>query len=73
MMDGARDRREGDGTQGDEVLEGAEDNRDNFGIFFRCAAHEDGAKEALCMLVIRRDKVGLGIARRYIGIRKGVV
>jgi hypothetical protein len=32
MVDGARDRGEGDGAQGDEVLEGAEDNRDNFGI-----------------------------------------
>ena len=32
-------RREGDGVQGDEALEGAEGNRDNFGIF-RCAAHE---------------------------------
>jgi hypothetical protein len=33
------DRREGDGAQGDEALEAAEGNRDNFGIF-RCAAHE---------------------------------
>ena len=68
MVDGARDRGEGDGAQGDEVLEGAEGNVITL-AFFRCAVHEDRAKdsEALCMLVIRHDKVRLGIARRYIG------
>ena len=42
MIDGARDRIEGDhdGVQDDEALEGAEGNDGSFGIF-RCAAHED--------------------------------
>jgi hypothetical protein len=40
-LDDGRDRREGDGTQGDETLEGAKGDGDNLGIF-RCAAHEDG-------------------------------
>jgi hypothetical protein len=45
---GARDRREGDGAQGDEALEGAEGNGDNFGIF--CAQHmKDGrVRHSLC-------------------------
>jgi len=67
-LDDGRDRRGGDGAQGDEALEGAEGNYDNFGIF-RCAAHEDVAKEVFCMPVICRDKVRLGIARRHIGKR----
>ena len=46
--DGGRDVREGDCAQGDESLEGAEDNGDNFGIS-RCAAHEDGANGVFCM------------------------
>ena len=57
---------EGDGAQGDEALEGAEGNGDKRGIF-RKAAHENGAKEVLCMLVICRDKVLLypaGISER---------
>jgi hypothetical protein len=44
MMDGARDRREGDGTQGDEVLEGAKDNRDDFGILFVAQHVKTGRK-----------------------------
>ncbi len=64
-MDDSRDRREGNGVQGDEALEGAEGGH-NFGIF-RCAADEDGAKEAFCMPAICRDKFRLGIARRHIG------
>ena len=32
--------------------------------FFHCAAHEDRAEEALCMLVIRRDKVSESLAGR---------
>jgi hypothetical protein len=50
-LDDSRDRREGDGAQGDEALERAEGNGDNLDIF-RCAAHEDGAKEVFCMPVI---------------------
>ena len=42
-LDDGRDRREGDGEQGNEALEGTEGNGDDFGIF-RCAADEDGAK-----------------------------
>jgi hypothetical protein len=57
-LDDGRDRREGDGAQGDEALEGAEGNGNEFG-FFGCAAHEDGAKEVFSHL-------RLGIARRYI-------
>jgi hypothetical protein len=34
-------------VQGDEALEGAEGNGDNFGIF-RCAAYEDGVNEVFC-------------------------
>jgi hypothetical protein len=34
------DRKEGDCAQGDEALEGAEGNGENFGTF-RCAPHED--------------------------------
>ena len=41
-LDDGRYRREGDGAQGDEALEGAKGDCDNFGIF-RCTAHEDGA------------------------------
>jgi hypothetical protein len=44
MMDGARDRREGDGVQGNEALERAERNGDN--LIFHCAAHE-GVKGVL--------------------------
>jgi hypothetical protein len=56
---------EGGGTQGDdadEAVEGAKGNGNNFGIF-RCAAHEDGAKEVFCMPAIchGHDKVRLGI------------
>jgi hypothetical protein len=40
-LDDSRDRREGDGAQGDEALEGAEGNGENFGIFSLRAAHED--------------------------------
>jgi hypothetical protein len=58
-LDDSRDRREGDGAQDDEALEGAEGNG---------AAHEDGAK-VFCMPAICRDKVRLGIARRHIGKR----
>jgi hypothetical protein len=57
-LDGGRDRREGDGAQGDEALEGAEGNGNEFGIF-RCAAHEDGAKDVF-------NHLRLGIACRYI-------
>jgi hypothetical protein len=39
-LNDSRDRREGDGAQGDEALDGAESNADNFGGF-RWAAHED--------------------------------
>jgi hypothetical protein len=67
-LDDSRDRREGDGAQGNEALEGAEGNDDNFGIV-RCAAHEDEAKEVFCMPVVCRDKVRLGTARRDIGKR----
>jgi hypothetical protein len=42
-LDNSRDRREGDGAQGDGALEGAEGNG---------ASHEDGAKEVFCMPVI---------------------
>lgn len=42
-LDDGWNRREGDGTQGDEPLEGAEGNGDDLGIF-RCAPHENGAK-----------------------------
>jgi hypothetical protein len=66
LLDDGQDRREGDIAQGDEALEGAEGNGDNFGIF-RCAAHEDGAKEVLCMPAICRDKFRLGISRKHIG------
>jgi hypothetical protein len=55
-LDDGRDRREGNGAQGDEALEGAEGNGDNFSIF-RCAAHKDGAKEVFCLPAICRDKV----------------
>ena len=50
-LNDSRDRREGDGAQGDEELEGAESNGDNFGIF--CwAAHEDrdGTREVFRMI-----------------------
>jgi hypothetical protein len=57
-LDDGRDRRGGDGAQGDEALEGAEGNGNEFGIF-RCAAHEDGAKEVF-------NHLRLGIACRYI-------
>jgi len=55
-LDDGRDRREGDGAQGDEALEGTEGNRDYFGIL-RCAAHEDGAKKVFCMPAIYRNEV----------------
>ncbi len=55
-LDDGWDRGEGDGTQGDEPLEGAEGNRDNFDIF-RCTAHEDGAKKVLCMPAICHNEV----------------
>jgi hypothetical protein len=42
-LDDSWDRREGDGVQGDETLEGTEGDGDNFSIF-RCAAHEDGRR-----------------------------
>ena len=47
----SRDRREGDGAQCDEALEGAESNGDKFGIC-RWAAHEDrdGTREVFHML-----------------------
>jgi hypothetical protein len=48
-LDDSRDRREGDSAQGDEALEGAEGNGDEF----CCTAHEDGAN------------LRLGIACRY--------
>jgi hypothetical protein len=55
-LDDSQDRREGDGVQDDEALEGAEGN---------VAAHEDTAK-VFCMPAICRDKVRLEIARRHI-------
>jgi hypothetical protein len=48
-LDDSQDRREGDGAQGDEALEGAEGNGDNSGIC-RCAAHEGGENEVFCHL-----------------------
>jgi hypothetical protein len=53
--------------KGDEALEGAEGNGDDFDIF-RCAAHEDWAK-VFCMPAICRDKVKLGMSRRHVGKR----
>ena len=55
-LDDGRNRKVGHGTQGDEALEGAEGDGDNFNIF-RCAAHEDGAKEVVCLPAICHDKV----------------
>ena len=55
-LDDGRDRREGDGAQCDETLEGAEGNGDNFSIF-RCAAHKNGAKEVFCMPAICHNKL----------------
>jgi hypothetical protein len=45
MMDGARNRRQGDGVQCDEALERAKRNGDNLNIF-HCATHE-GVKGVL--------------------------
>lgn len=41
-LDDGWDRGEGDSTEGDEALKGAESNRDDFGVSRR-AAHEYGA------------------------------
>jgi hypothetical protein len=51
-LNDSRDRREGDGAQGNEAMEGAERNADNFGIF-RWAAHEDrdGTREVFHMAI----------------------
>jgi hypothetical protein len=51
-LNDSRNRREGDGAQGDEALEGAESNGDKFGIF-RWAAHEDrdGTREVFHMII----------------------
>jgi hypothetical protein len=54
--------------QDDEALEGAEGNGDDLNIF-RCAAHEDGAKEVISVPAICHDKVSkvrLEIARSHI-------
>ena len=52
-LNDSRYRREGDGAQGNEAMEGAERNADNFGIF-RWAAHEDrdGTREVFHMLSV---------------------
>jgi hypothetical protein len=47
MVAGMTERKT-DCAQGDESLEGAEGNGDNFGVF-HCAAHEDGANGVFCM------------------------
>ena len=58
MVDGARNRREGDGAQGDESGVGREAR-------VRCATREGGANEMFCMPVMycepkgaRHDRVG---------------
>jgi len=63
---GARDRREGDGAQGDDSLGRADGHGDNFG-FFRAQHMKTGRMraEAFYIPVICGNKVGLGIARRY--------
>ena len=56
-LNDSRDRREGDGAQGDEAMEGAERNADNFGIF-RWAAHEDrdGTRGVFHMAICRDSR-----------------
>jgi hypothetical protein len=56
-LDDGRDCREGDGAQGNEVLEGAEGNGDDFCIF-RCAAHGDRSKGVIYMPAICREGPG---------------
>jgi hypothetical protein len=63
-MDGALDRREGE-AQGDEALEGAEGNGDNFQLAFFVARHmKTGRMRCSVSRSSCRDKVGLGIARK---------
>jgi hypothetical protein len=71
-LNDSRDRREGDGAQGDEELEGAESNGDNFGIF--CwAAHEDrdGTREVFRMINRKEPQLpkNLQCARLCAGFR----
>ena len=55
MMNGTRDRREGDDAKSDESLEGAEGNGDNIGIFVE-RRMKTGRMRLYCMPVICRDK-----------------